>query len=56
MKENVGWLYPKNSILKRIVDSVALEMTQAGIDKYKGPRRTSSRGDRRSDRNVARCW
>ena len=33
MKENVGWLYPKNSILKKIIDNVALEMTQTGIDK-----------------------
>ena len=33
VKETEGWLYPKNSILKRIIDNAALEMTQAGIDK-----------------------
>ena len=32
-KDKLGWLYPKNSILKRIVDRITLEMAQAGIDK-----------------------
>ena len=33
-KDKLGWLYPKHSILKRLVDRITLEMAQAGIDKY----------------------
>ena len=31
-RNDLGWLYPKNSILRRAIDRLTLEMAQAGIE------------------------
>ena len=32
-KDRVGWLYPRNSILKRLVDKILLDLSQKGIER-----------------------
>ena len=32
-KEQFGWLYPKNSILRKIADKIMLELAQQGIER-----------------------
>ena len=32
-KELVGWLYPKNSILRRVADKIMLQIAQQGIER-----------------------